>query len=236
MIQQVPQAPIEQALARVGALWAPRTAPHQLILAQIRAGKTTLIKRLVSLRPGARVLILDPKLAHDEAWDDDPGGEHTWGKPVTEIGPGFGSEAEGGGPFGYWFRLIATPDLDATEHAFTRALQVVQTEGHVILVIDDAKDVCRNHDMRELVGSVIRLGGSNAISAIVATQELSYIPRSQAAFKWVGHTGNLEAAAAAVKLLGRRGIGWQDAIAAIPQYQWCYYDDQPGNPGPVLVT
>src|SRR5262249_10303250 len=144
MQQLLPQAPIERALERVDALWSPRRAPHHLLLAQIRAGKTTMIKRLLLLRQAARVLILDPKVAHDEAWDDYPGQTNTWGKPVTEITSGFGSDAEGGGPYGYWFRLIATPDMDATEQAFAAAIQTVQVNGHVILVIDDAKDVCEN--------------------------------------------------------------------------------------------
>lgn len=236
-MQQLPTAPIERALGRVSAAWAPQTAPHHLILAQTRAGKTTLIKQLLQLRPLARALILDPKPAQDPAWDDEPGGHHTWGLPVTSISAGFGSQAEGGGPHGYWFRLVANPDQAATEHAIGQALDVVRAEGHIILVVDDAKEVCRQYRQSGRVESVMLLGGSNSTSVILATQELGYIGgRSQAAFNWIGYTGSSDAAKTAAGILGRRGAAWYDAMATIPPYTWCYHDNRPGNPGPVLVT
>lgn len=237
MQQPMPSAPVARVLARVSAAWAPQTAPHHLILAQTRAGKSTLIKALLQLRPTARALILDPKPAADEVWDDDPGDLHTWGLPVTSIQPGFGQHAEGGGPHGYWFRMIATKDRAATASAIEAALGIVRSEGHVILVVDDAKEVCRAYRQSEQVESVMLLGGSNATSVILATQELGYVPgRAQTAFNWIGHTGGWDAAKAAAAILGRQGRPWHAAMAAIPAYTFCYHDNRPGNPGPVLVA
>jgi hypothetical protein len=237
MMQQLPHATFDQVLPRVSAAWAPQTAPHHLLLAQTRAGKTTLIKRLLRLRPHSRALILDPKPARDAAWNDEPGDRHTWGLPVTSIEPGWGSRAEGGGPHGYWFRLVATPDRNATERALAQALEVVRAEGRTLLVIDDAKEVCRIYRQAETVESVMLLGGSNATSVVLATQELGYVPgRTQTAFTWVGMTGGWDAAKAAANILGRRGGDWTEAMSAIPRWSFVYHDNLPGNPGPVLVA
>lgn len=126
---KIPTAPFDRVLDRVDATWRLRQAPHHVILAQTGAGKTTLVKELLKLRHADRVLILDAKPAPDPAWDDIVGYPDTWGAPVTGIGPGFGSDAEGGGPFGYWFRLVAAPDREATGRALAHALDVVRDEG-----------------------------------------------------------------------------------------------------------
>ncbi len=80
------------------------------------------------------------------------------------------------------------------------------------------------------------LGRSNATAVILATQELGFVPgRAQGSFTWAGHTGGLDAAKDAAKLLGKRGGAWVDTMAAIPPYRWVYADDQPGNPSAVLT-
>lgn len=237
MRQPLPVVPFERVLARVDALWRPQTTPHHLVLAKTRAGKTTLIKRLLELCDQDRVLVIDPKPAPDAAWSDRPDVQHTWGRAVTTVAAGFGSHHEGGGPHGQWFRLVATPDRNATRRAVEAALDVVTSEGHVVLVIDDAREVCRGYRLAEPVESVMLLGGSNNTSVILATQEVGYVPgRAQAAFTWIGHTGGWDAAKQAAALLGHTGRPWYEAMATIPAHHWCYHDDRPGNPGPCLTT
>jgi hypothetical protein len=232
------EAPFDRVLDRVDQAWQPRRAAHHVVLGQTGAGKTTLIKELLKLRLAARVLIIDPKPAPDPAWDDVPGHLDTWGRPVTSISPGFGSEAEGGGPYGYWFRLVATPDRDATGKALADALDVIRTEGHAVVVIDDAREVVRAyaaHKLGQAVESLMNLGRSGASSVILATQSLGYVPQAQGSFTWVGHTQGLDAAKAGAGLLGKSGRPWVDTMAAIPPYRWAYTDNRPGNPGPVLT-
>lgn len=237
---ELPTAPLDRVLDRVDQAWQPRRAPHHVILGQSGAGKTTLIKHLLRLRLDERVLIIDPKPAPDPAWDDVDGHPHTWGRPVQHIGPGFGSDREGGGPNGYWFRLVATPDREATGPALAGALDVVRAEGHAIVVIDDAREVCRayhKHRLDQAVESVMNLGRSGATSVLLATQELGYVPgRNQGAFNWVGHTQGLDAAKGGAALLGKSGKEWVETMNAIPPYSWVYTDNRPGNPGPVLTS
>ncbi|WP_433464359.1 helicase HerA domain-containing protein [Spirillospora sp. CA-128828] len=236
----LPAAPLDRVLDRVDRAWQPRRAAHHVILGQTGAGKTTLIKSLLRLRLDARVLIIDPKPAPDPAWDDVAGYPDTWGTPVQHIAAGFGSDREGGGPHGYWFRLVATPDREATGAALAAALDVVRAEGHAIVVIDDAREVCRAyraHKLDQAVESVMNLGRSGATSVLLATQELGYVPgRAQGAFTWVGHTQGLDAAKGGAALLGKAGKAWVETMSAIPPYHWAYLDNRPGNPGPVLTT
>jgi energy-coupling factor transporter ATP-binding protein EcfA2 len=236
-MHQLPPAPFAAVLDRIDATWRPRQAPHHVILGQTGAGKTTLVKELLKLRLAERVLILDAKPARDPAWDDVDDWPDTWGKPVTGITAGFGSQAEGGGPYGYWFRLVATPDRDATGRALAAALDVVRGEGRCVLVVDDAREVCRAYRLGQAVESVMTLGRSGAVSVILATQELGYVDgRTQGAYTWIGHTQGLDAAKQAANLLGRSGRLWVDTMAAIPPYRWIYADNRPGNPGPCLTT
>lgn len=236
-MSQLPAAPFARVLDRVESTWRPRQAPHHVILGQTGAGKTTLVKELLKLRLADRVLILDAKPAPDPAWDDVDGWADTWGKPVTSIAPGFGSEAEGGGPFGFWFRLVATPDREATGRALAHALDIVRAEGHCVLVVDDAREVCRAYKLGQAVESVMTLGRSGAVSVILATQELGYVDgRTQCAYTWIGHTQGFEAAKKAADLFGRSGKAWAETMAAIPPYHWTYTDNRPGNPGPCLTT
>jgi hypothetical protein len=236
----LPAAPFERVLDRVDQAWQPRRAAHHVILGQTGAGKTTLIKELLKLRTAARVLIIDPKPAPDPAWDDEQGWPDTWGRPVTCISAGFGSGQEGGGPYGYWFRLVANPDREATGRALAAALDVVRAEGHAVVVIDDAREICRayrDHRLDQGVESLMTLGRSGAVSVLLATQELGYVPgRAQGAFTWIGHTQGLDAAKSGASLIGWSGKAAVQTMAGIAPYHWAYTDNQPGNPGPCLTT
>ncbi len=213
-------------------------APHHLLFGMSGSGKTTLIKSLLGLCQDERVLILDPKPAADPIWDgraDDP---HHWGKPVTAIAPMFGHDGEaGGGPHHRWYRLTGGPDRADTKRRFATALAIVAAEGHTMLVLDDVRETCRQLHLAESVDSVMNLGRSANVCAILSATETSYVSgRSQGGMVWVGHTTGLNAAKAGAELLGWRTRERQDLCAALPPHQWIFSENQPGNAGPCIVT
>jgi hypothetical protein len=233
----LPVVPAARVLRRVDHLWHPAAAPHHLIYGMTGSGKTTLIKDVLGLRETGRVLILDPKPAADPIWDGPPGDPHRWGKPVNDIGPMFGDHGEpGGGPYGMWYRLTGGPDRADTARRFASALSTVAAEGHAVLVLDDVREICRQLHLAEHVDSVMNLGRSNNICAILSTTETAYVSgRSQGGMVWVGHTTGLPAAKAGAELLGWRGRERQDICKAVAPHEWIFSEDQPENAGPCIV-
>lgn len=232
----LPEVPLDRVLARVDALWHPQNAAHHLVYGQTGAGKTTLVKALLGLCPYSRALILDPKPKADPVWDDADGDGGQWGKLVTSVAPMFGSGREGGGPAGLWFRLAGTPDRAETARRFAEALGTVAAEGHCVLVLDDVREICRQLRLAENVDSVMNLGRSASILAVLCATETSWVTgRNQGAMTWVGHTSGLDAAKEGAKLLGWRGRERQDMCAAIEPHAWIYSDSQPGNAGPCIT-
>jgi hypothetical protein len=53
---------------------------------------------------------------------------------------------------------------------------------------------------------------------------------------WIGHTSGLDAAKAGASLMVHSGRAWYETSAAVAPREWIYYDSQPGNSGPVLVS
>lgn len=237
-MMQLPEATLERVLRRVDAIWGPDGAPHHLVYGQTGSGKTTLVKALLSLSPWSRVLVLDPKPHADPVWDGPEGDPHQWGRPVTRVGPRFGFEGErGGGQSGLRYRLVGSPDRADTARRFADALATVAAEGHVVLVLDDVRETCRQLKLAEQVDSVMNLGRSGRACVIMATTEVSYVSgRAQAGMAWIGSTSGLDAAKAGAALLGKSGRPWYDTTSAIEPHQWIYADSQPGSAGPVLVT
>jgi len=233
----LPEVPLARVLRRVDSIWSPEQAPHILAYGQTGSGKTTLIKALLGLCPHERVLILDPKPHADPVWDGPPGDPDQWGAPVTAMTGRFGFGGQrGGGPHGLWYRLVGSPDRGETARRFAAALATVAAEGHCILVLDDVRETCRQLRLAEHVDSVMNLGRSANVLAVLAATETGYVSgRAQAAMTWVGHTSGLDAAKAGAALLGWRGRERQDRCAAIEPHQWIYADSQPGSGGPVLT-
>jgi len=226
----LPEVRLPRVLDRVGALWHPQAAAHHLIFGQTGAGKTTLVKALLGLCPYSRVLILDPKPKADPVWDGGDAGQ--WGKLVTSVPPAFGSDREGGGPRGLWFRLAGTPDREQTARRFADALAIVAAEGHAVLVLDDVREMCRQLRLAEPIDSVMNLGRSANILAILCATETGWVAgRNQGAMTWIGHTAGLDAAKDGAKLLGRSGRDWYETTAAIEPHAWIYSDSQPGSAG-----
>jgi hypothetical protein len=234
----LPEAPVERALRRVDAIWGPDGAPHHLIFGQSGSGKTTLIKGLLGLCGWSRVLILDPKPHADPVWDGAPGNPFQWGKPVTDVAPRFGFDAaDGGGPGRAWYRLLGSPDRADTARRFAVALAVVAAEGHCVLVLDDVRETCHQLKLRDHVDSVMNLGRSASVLAILAATETGYVAaRSQAGMTWVGATSGLDAAKSGAQLLGRSGRQWYERTEAVKPRTWIYSDTQAGSAGPVLVS
>jgi energy-coupling factor transporter ATP-binding protein EcfA2 len=202
------------------------------------SGKTTLIKSLLGLCHEQRVLILDPKPAADPIWDSPASDLYQWGKPVTAIAPMFGYDGEiGGGPFQMWYRLTGGPDRADTARRFAAALGIIAAEGHTVLILDDVRETCRQLRLAESVDSVMNLGRSAYVCAILSATETSYVSgRGQGGMVWIGHTTGLNAAKAGAELLGWRGKERQDACAALSPQQWIFSEDQPGSVGPCIVT
>ena len=237
MTVTLPRADMRRALERAAAIWAPDAAPHHLIYGQTGSGKTTLIKALLGLCGHERVLIADPKPHADPVWDGPAEDPWQWGRPVTAIGPMFGYPADGGGPAGLWYRLTGEPDRDGTRQRFADALAVVAAEGHCVLVLDDVRETCRQLRLAAGVDSILNLGRSASVCAILAATETGYVAgRSQAGIVWVGSTSGLDAAKAGAAMLGRSGRDWHQTTGSIAPHSWIYQDSQPGTPGPVLVT
>ena len=234
----LPRAPLPRVLQRVDAIWSPGGAAHHVLYGQSGAGKTTLVKALLGLCQHERVLVLDPKPAADPVWDgpvDDP---HLWGRPVASISPRFGYEGErGGGPIGMRYRLVGSPDRDGTARRFGEALATVGAEGHCVLVLDDVREICRQLRLAEAVDSVMNLGRSANVLAILCATETGWVSgRHQGGMVWVGKTSGLEPAKAGASLLGHSGKDWYTLTAAVAPHEWIFAEEQPGNHGPVLVA
>jgi energy-coupling factor transporter ATP-binding protein EcfA2 len=234
----LPRAPLARILRRVDAIWHPGAAAHHVLLGQTGSGKTTLEQELLGLCEDERALILDPKPHADPVWTGPPDDPHRWGQPVTAIGPRFGYQGErGGGPRGMWYRLTGSPDRADTARRFADALAIVQAEGHSVLVLDDVRELCRQLRLAEHVDSVMNLGRSANVLAILSATETAYVSgRAQAAMTWIGHTSGLDAAKAGAALLGHSGRDWYETTAAVQPHQWIYADSQPGSAGPCLIT
>lgn len=232
----LPRASLPQVLDRVATVWAADAAPHHVVYAMTGAGKSTLIKSLLGLCEGERVLILDPKPHPDPVWDQ-LGEPDRWGRPIRSIKSMFGADRDGGGPHGLWYRLTGAPDRDDTARRFADALATVQAEGHCVLVLDDVRECARQLRLSLHIDSVLNLGRSANVLAILSATETGYVAgRAQAGQVWVGHTTGLDAAKAGAGLLGWRTRDDQDACAKIAPHQWIYAEAQPGNAGPCLVT
>jgi hypothetical protein len=229
----LPEAPLPQVLARVDAIWSPQAAPHHIVYGRSGVGKTTLIRQLLGQCGWDRVLVIDPKPNADAVWpagDGEP-------VPVTAIGPKFGYEGErGGGPLGRWFRLTGSPDRADTGRRIAAALQIVAVEGLTVLVLDDVREICRQLKQGALVDSIMSLGRSAGVCAILSATEAAYVQgRSQAAFTWVGATTGLPAARDGAALLGHSGRDWNETTQAVQPYHWIYSDSAPGSAGPCLT-
>jgi hypothetical protein len=234
----LPSVPLARVLRRVDSIWSPDQAPHHLVYGASGSGKTTLVKQLLGLCGAERLLVVDPKPnAADPAWNGTADDPWQWGRPVERIGPMFGYQGDqGGGPLGLWYRITGSPDRADTARRFADALAIVTAEGHAVLVLDDVRETCKQLKLAGQVDSVMNLGRSSSLCAILSTTETSWVAgRSQGGMVWVGATNGLDAAKEGAKLLGWRGREAQDTVAAIEPHAWIFSDTQRGAAGPAHV-
>jgi energy-coupling factor transporter ATP-binding protein EcfA2 len=234
---QLPEVYLDRVLRRVAAIWGSDAAAHHVVFGQSGAGKSTLVKALLSLCEHERAVIFDCKPASDPVWNGTPDNPHAWGRPVTELPARFGFEGErGGGPGGRWWRIEGSPDRGDTARRFGAALATIQAEGHCVVALDDVREVCRQLRLAEQVDSLMNLGRSASVLAILCATETGWVSgRHQGGMVWIGKTSGLEPAKAGAALLGHSGRHWYETTAAIAPHAWIFSEDQPGNAGPVLV-
>jgi hypothetical protein len=64
---------------------------------------------------------------------------------------------------------------DQVLNQFADALATVAAEGHCVLVLDDVREMCRQMRLAEHVDSVMNLGRSANVLAILAAIETGYV-------------------------------------------------------------
>jgi energy-coupling factor transporter ATP-binding protein EcfA2 len=228
----LPQVKLDRVLRRVDSVWSAGNAAHHLIVGQTGSGKSTLIKALLTLCKFERALILDPKPHDDRVWfdADDP---LRWGRPVEKIGEQFGYKGErGGGSYGMWYRIQGQPDRRETARRFGDALAIVAAEGHVVLALDDCRELARQLRLAEEIDSVMSLGRSANTLAVLSATEASWVAgKAQSAMTWIGATSGLAAAKSGAELLSWRGRELQDLVGSVRPHQWIYQDQQDGSAG-----
>jgi len=230
----LPDASIGDVLDRVADVVNPDHYPNQLILGKSGAGKTRLTRQILARTAFAdRVAAFDPKPADDKSWtmSSDELGQAP--KAVTALDAGFGQSAEGGGPAGLWFRLIASRDPAVTSERFTDGLRLIGAEGACVCVLDDARTLNKSLRLTDVIEDTVLLGRSARLSCIISSQDPGYVAvRAQTSFRWIGHLGGYAAAKSACALLGVRGPQWEELLSGLRPGEWIYHDDAPGNPGP----
>lgn len=230
----VPDVPWERVAGRVHRTWDPDTAPHHIIWAITRAGKTHLITRgILPLCAYSRVLIIDVKGGTDAAWNG-------YGHPVRtlprEFSMGGGEPGGPGGPLGMWYRLEAD-ETDPTAKGRVRdALEQVQDEGHCVVIADETRALTdaegTGFGAKAIVEALLIRGGSRNVSLVLASQSTAYASSSvkdQGAFLWVGATRDTAGQERIAKTLGQPA-SFAATLRTIRKRQFLYSDNEGAAP------
>lgn len=230
----IPQVPWEKVAGRVHRKWDPNTAPHHMIFAQTRAGKTHLITHgLLPLCRYSRVLIIDVKGDTDPAWVD-------YGIPVRTLPPEFstggGQPGGPGGPLGMWYRLIADETDKTAKGRVHDALAQIQDEGHCVVIVDEARaltdDKGTGMAVKPIIEALLIRGGSRNVSMILASQSAAYAASSikdQGAFVWVGATRDTAGQERIALILGQPKA-FASTLRGIRKRQFLYTDNEGDKP------
>lgn len=217
----IPVAPWSTVAAYLNETWLPDSAPHHAVIAQTRAGKTSLIRHgLLPLLPHDRVLVVDGKGGTDPAWDG-------WGRPVKEL-PGALTlrRHDNGEPRTHWYRLVPPLERAKAREVVGDALTTILRQGRWVVVVDETRFVADaqepNLGLRAPYEALLLRGGSAGVMVVSGTQAPRWVPSSfydQASTAWFGrlrdevaHKRLLEVGGMHRSLLGQ--------VAAIPRYSW----------------
>lgn len=221
----VATVPFPTIAARVQRLWRPDRAPHHVIFAKTRAGKTHLITRgLLPMCEQERVLILDVK-GDDKVW-------HGYGRRVDKLPADFSRDGNGQ-PRSKWYRLVVDPQDSTAKGYVKRVLEQIEAEGHCILVIDESRTLCDNRYlglMAEVEALLMRAGSRN-VSVIIAAQSVGYAPvslKDQGSFYWIGHSGDIDRQKRLLAVIGQPA-SFLPALQDLAPRQWLYSDHESGR-------
>jgi hypothetical protein len=221
---RIPARPWADVATYVNETWLPDSAPHHAIIAQTRAGKSSLIRHgLLPLVPHDRVLMLDSKGGTDPAW-------HGWGREVHGMPSALTLRAhDNGEPRTHWYRLILDTNPKGrgrARDAAGDALQTVLSSGRWIVVIDETRHVTDPREpglgLRSHFESLLLRGGSSGVMVLMGTQAPRWVPSSvydQASFAWIGRVRD-EVAHKRLLEIGGMSKSLLPVIASTPRYSW----------------
>lgn len=238
----IPARPWSAVAADVNRMWLPDSQPHHAIIAQTRAGKTSLIRHgLLPLVPHDRVLVLDSKGGRDAAWAG-------LGRVVHELPNRLQLRAhDNGEPRTHWYRLVLPDETPAARRVAGEALRAVLKAGEWIVVVDETRHITDAREpglgLRAEFESLLLRGGSAGVMVVMGTQAPRYNPSTfydQASFAWIGRVRD-EVAQKRLMEIGGMSRAVLPVVANVPRYSWIvnadggdylYRTKPPKPPGP----
>lgn len=218
---EVPAREWDEVAAYVNAEWKPDSSPHHAIIAQTRAGKSSLIRHgLLPLVPYDRVLVLDSKGGRDRSWSG-------WGRTVSRFPSSFKLRSvDPETPRAGWFRLVIPRTRAEGRPVVAEALDKVIQQGDWIVVVDETRHVTDAGDpglgLRGPYEELVLRGGAHGVMVISGTQAPRWVPSSfydGAAFAWFGrlrdqviHKRILEVGGMSRELL--------PTVSTLPRFSW----------------
>lgn len=225
----VPVVPFEQVATRVDRLWHPDRAPHHVMFAQTRAGKTHLIAHgLLPLMAEQRVLILDAK-GDDPLWGRMPAGRRP--AVVTRLAPAFGQDDDGGGPLNMHYRFDVQGAGGDPKRVARRVLDQVDEEGHCTLIVDEAHTVGHTWGLGDKIEKMMRTVGSRNCCMILATQTIGWAGvalKDQGSFYWIGHTEDQARQKRLLDIVGQPPA-FLPVLQSVERGHWLYTDTLTGT-------
>ena len=207
--------------------WLPDTSPHHAVVAQTRAGKSTLIRHgILPLVAHDRVLILDSKGGNDATWAG-------CGRPVSRFPSKLLRRArENDEPREHWYRLVIPLEHTAGRTAVrgrevvADALDKVIREGQWVVVVDETRHITDatnpGLNLRGPYEQLLLRGGSHGVMVISGTQAPRWVPSSfydSAGFAWFGHLRD-RVAHKRILEVGGMSRDLLPEVEATPRYSW----------------
>ena len=205
----------------VNETWRPDSAPHHAIIAQTRAGKSSLIRRgILPLVPHDRVLVLDSKGGKDQTWAG-------FGKTVKRFPSRLQlSTRDPDTPRSQWFRLVIPWNRDEAREVVNDALETVARQGDWVVVVDETRHItdpsAPGLGLRGPFENLLLRGGSHGVMVVMGTQAPRWVPSSfydQAAFAWIGRVRDEQAHKRLLEI-GGMSRDLLPTVRNVPRYSW----------------